>query len=859
MEHAVANTKQAGLENKASPQRGSATGAASELHPVLELQQQAGNQAMQQLLRAGIIHAKLSISQPGDPEEQEADATADRIMRSHAGVAVGSSACGCADEEDCQCSGGSKIARAEAGSAGAAPSGFLNSMRGSTSHPLNHHARAFFEPRFGRDFSHVRVHTDATAADGARAIDAHAFTAGSDIFFASGRYAPGTNTGMHLLAHELTHVAQGRTIQMPRTDSALPIGNASDEVEREAGRVSTRLIRGQDSGPITAHNAPTIRRFSLSGAWDSVTDAVSDAGSWVEDKAEAGASAVYHGAQWVGNRVEAGAEAAYDWAGDRLQAGKEWVEKHGFELARDAFISILSSPALVMGSSAYHIVRAMWTGFFDEIAANFDLILQQMGNRLSEFVHSPTELLMFLPRYWWGLLKGIVSPITGLFDLAKFAYRLLEIGAHLAVSAWRNRERLIADAKRLAKSMFSIGGHALSALRGMLAHPIDSIMGINKLLDMATDSAAAAAESGGHKIGAMFVKASDRSIPDQAETAGEVIGTVVVNVALFIFTDGIGDAVLQIAARLGEVGEWLGTLGRGGQLAARAVEALVSVIADAGAMIAGLEQLMGRLLGVLLKPLEPLLREVGELLTGLRTFLRDLLGVTEGLESTAGSAAARGLGATEREGVPSAVDRPGGGAGTEGEPRIPGDPRSPSPPTQIENPTAKDLGEAEWADDVGMAAIELDRPQAYREFNRWMHDDPTREVGIFMDPESGEFIVIQGREMQVPIADVLAERGYGRNWSLVEHYHPGGDPFARLASPQDFEFMMYRQTQGIDPIGPVSTRIRWIDPVGGVERITTIGYNPGAAEPYFMEFPELDGRLVRQSFRVPPWQPGSRF
>jgi hypothetical protein len=276
-----------------------------------------------------MIRAKLAISQPTDPEEQEADATADRVMRSHAGIAVGSSACGCADEENCQCSGGAKIARSAAGSAGAAPHGFLGSMRGSTAHPLDHHARAFFEPRFGRDFSHVRVHTDTTAADGARAIDAHAFTAGSDIFFASGRYAPGTSAGMHLLAHELTHVAQGSTIQMPRTDSALPIGSVNDGAEREAGRVSARLMRGQDSGPITAHGAPAIRRFSLRGAWDSIKGAASDTGSWVADKAEAGASAVYHGAKWVGNEAVQGAEAAGKWALGKFQNAWDCLQSLG--------------------------------------------------------------------------------------------------------------------------------------------------------------------------------------------------------------------------------------------------------------------------------------------------------------------------------------------------------------------------------------------------------------------------------------------------------------------------------------------------------------------------------------------------
>jgi hypothetical protein len=64
------------------------------------------------------------------------------------------------------------------------------------------------EPRFGHDFSKVRVHTDAKAGDSARAIHALAYTAGNHIVFAPARFAPGSQAGQKLLAHELTHVLQ---------------------------------------------------------------------------------------------------------------------------------------------------------------------------------------------------------------------------------------------------------------------------------------------------------------------------------------------------------------------------------------------------------------------------------------------------------------------------------------------------------------------------------------------------------------------------------------------------------------------------------------------------------------------------
>jgi outer membrane protein OmpA-like peptidoglycan-associated protein len=68
--------------------------------------------------------------------------------------------------------------------------------------------RAFMEPRFGRDFSQVRVHADARAAASARAVNALAYTVGTSIVFGQGRYAPGNSQGRRLLAHELSHVLQ---------------------------------------------------------------------------------------------------------------------------------------------------------------------------------------------------------------------------------------------------------------------------------------------------------------------------------------------------------------------------------------------------------------------------------------------------------------------------------------------------------------------------------------------------------------------------------------------------------------------------------------------------------------------------
>lgn len=95
--------------------------------------------------------------------------------------------------------------------------------------------RAFMEPRFGHDFSQVRVHTDARAAESARAVNALAYTVGRNVVFGAGQYVPGTNAGKRLLAHELTHVVQQRVALF---EAPFKIGEIGSQTEREAEAVA---------------------------------------------------------------------------------------------------------------------------------------------------------------------------------------------------------------------------------------------------------------------------------------------------------------------------------------------------------------------------------------------------------------------------------------------------------------------------------------------------------------------------------------------------------------------------------------------------------------------------------------------
>jgi Domain of unknown function (DUF4157) len=111
----------------------------------------------------------------------------------------------------------------------------------SPGQPLDPATRAFIELRFGGDFGRVRVHSDAKAAESARAVSALAYTVGHNIVFGENRYAPTTHAGRELLAHELAHTIQQRNassvLSSPEQDG---IAGWNFGIERDYGCAQRR-------------------------------------------------------------------------------------------------------------------------------------------------------------------------------------------------------------------------------------------------------------------------------------------------------------------------------------------------------------------------------------------------------------------------------------------------------------------------------------------------------------------------------------------------------------------------------------------------------------------------------------------
>jgi len=148
-----------------------------------------------------------NVSQPGDRHEQEADGVAEQVLR----MAMPSGADSNANPSISEKSNNAQIKTKSKSPVGIGPG--TNSATAAQPNlldgePLDENVRTYFEPRFGYDFSQVRVHADNAAAHATSSLQARAYTLGSDIVFGSGEYAPGTDAGNRLIAHELVHVVQ---------------------------------------------------------------------------------------------------------------------------------------------------------------------------------------------------------------------------------------------------------------------------------------------------------------------------------------------------------------------------------------------------------------------------------------------------------------------------------------------------------------------------------------------------------------------------------------------------------------------------------------------------------------------------
>jgi hypothetical protein len=286
---------------RARPREATRNSAEFAGRPFHGLQQVAGNQAMLRLLQSGAIQARLRVSQPGDADEREADRVAESVVSSPPQPAIhrkwkceagGASCPACEEEEVEQAKGIHRKANTSSNGDHSVESDVLPSI--GPGQPLDTSTRNFMESRFGRDFADVRVHTGDQAAQSARSIQARAYTLNRDVVFDSGAYAPRSQEGKKLLAHELTHVVQQ--------------GNSPsrNRLQRATDTTQTQQQQQQKSEP----GFFSKLGHGIAGAATAVWHGIETAGKavWTGIKAighgiATAAGAVWKGVKWLGNQL----------------------------------------------------------------------------------------------------------------------------------------------------------------------------------------------------------------------------------------------------------------------------------------------------------------------------------------------------------------------------------------------------------------------------------------------------------------------------------------------------------------------------------------------------------------------------
>ena len=287
----------------------------------------------------------------------------------------------------------------------------------------------------GRELPPVVIHTDEAAAQAAEALNARAFAQGHHIYFARGAWAPGTREGDELLAHELTHVVQDAEGRLPHGgDEGLDVSSPADSHEREAyaaGREAADRLDDTAGAPIWGAAFPPEQRFAAAAmTWGLATGlgalgvVAEQASHEVEPGQDGDVEAWSLSGAW--DAVTDVAGAAWDMAGSAVDAVGDAVGDV-MELGADALLGMvrLVSPGLAdlisqgPGGMIQELMESTVGGWIEGLLPDFDLgsIFSQVGSTVTEVLGTIAGALggdtacCTVVGDWINALSGIVSGI----------------------------------------------------------------------------------------------------------------------------------------------------------------------------------------------------------------------------------------------------------------------------------------------------------------------------------------------------------------------------------------------------------------------------------------------------------------
>ncbi len=529
----------------------------------------AGRAARVPDLGAAVWRQGLEVSQPGDREEAEAGRIA-------AGLNL-------------------PVSPATMRGSGAADRG---GYAGNDGRPLDSATRLRMEAGFGRDFGGVRLHQGGAASQSARALNARAYTIGSDIYLARGEYLPSSPTGQRLLAHELAHVVQhsdgGRLAAGGERDAG---GAAPPRISREVRKADIQMLSDEELA--AEHEA--VQQYIL-------TATVSDpeqAAYLQQLEAE------------LSRRGPARERAAQRQAATAAALKKSSVV--------GAFIpGGLVGPAAAAFMSEY--VIGLVDGFQEQPAERKGALGQRIQD-INGWGHWGDKF-EYSVGYMKGIALGVWGEVKGILELLWLIPQLQwKVNSWLLSQALQIRDyaALSAKATALYEEMQRLGEKLGADLRAAFSDPVSAL----KKLSAAFEGLLSAGLSKAYSLGLEGVdaafKLAERPYRELGEGLGKIVGWTLVQLVLLFGTEAIGNLIT-----------------RGASVAARIARGLIE---GAGAVFRGIGALIGEVWAVIramgntvLKGFETTLEALGELFVRARAFFDELIGAAEGLGAEAAMA-----------------------------------------------------------------------------------------------------------------------------------------------------------------------------------------------------------------------------
>jgi hypothetical protein len=472
------------------------------------------------------------------------------------------------------------------------------------------------EQRFSHDFSSVRVHTDATADRSARDVHAHAYTVGSDIIFGAGRFVPGTQDGRQLIAHELTHVVQqsgseGVATQSHTTATVMRAITTSRAVEavrgpgtslpKEIQRAATRRY-GQSFANVRIHTgAPaSAAAASLSASAFTIGNNIAFGAHRYAPATTQGRLLLQHELRHVAQQRSAAPAVSPELDSPKSQYEQEARQIHDPHIEALPVQRIQCAPddessfgdSLVEGigqglfgagtwsglkevakfatadqwgrvffGRAWPFLKALFEGFLDGFQADVDSgRAESAEEHLVDLVLNPGNSARFLGGFLIGVVLGLISPIT---DLVKGVIAIVEFGqsavewlakwSPAGIAASHERQQKIVRLTQKFADLKDEFGKALDSFRSDPKKTVEKFSGfLDDLMQMALGKAHEFGANAAHSIFNFL----NSSYYEMGKGIGELVGALLAQILLFIFTGPIGKLITELASSLGKVAKF---------------------------------------------------------------------------------------------------------------------------------------------------------------------------------------------------------------------------------------------------------------------------------------------------------------